>query len=670
MCIRDRRRVHGKEQTNSRNIQIRQHAMTDVVVNHAVPTSPAELLEALLNRTIVARLDKVEQRHQSHQDAIKNYTESLQRLEGIGRTLEEAHNKKIAEAHAAAAAAPHETPRKKPTKDEKDPKEGRTPKHASDDKEHKDKKDTPKVPGKKPGVSKEDGEAAPERPKTGGGLSRVRSEATFGSGRQTHGPAKKPADNLSTIDEGKDPLNKTTIVEKAPKAGGKGTKKALEEGDKPMDPKSPKANLKTPLPKVPTKKPADENGKEKKEGEGAGTKKVKKTDEEHGDKEKTDKPVKTPGGKTNGGKAAGDKDKEHKTDAKEKGEKEKETKPKTPARPTTGKAADAKDNALKDKKDDKKDKKDDKKAGKKDEKKGDKKGGKKEKEEEKPAEEPKPTEEAKVEEIIINRVFGGLDVLKAVPTIAEYLGDEYDNLMLTCRPYFNSLFTQKSIQFEKIIGNLSVSNEDIKQRLGFEPKELGELTFNETVKGTLELLDASMVKELYDNPNPHIRILRLLEVLFLMLGETGNFDTPQGVWEHAKTFLKNNENELANMISGLEKKTKLPVKAKMRIERILNQDPDILKANTYMNPESTDSLCQALSFVVKDFCEFLGIAIVVGPNGFASNADKVYLYNQDKVQYYNDRQNVLFAAKGKFTSTGMMRSRSSLFNEQFAEGTA
>ena len=86
---------------------------------------------------------------------------------------------------------------------------------------------------------------------------------------------------------------------------------------------------------------------------------------------------------------------------------------------------------------------------------------------------------------------------------------------------------------------------------------------------------------------------------------------------------------------GVEQKLNVDTGAKIQLQEYLKDKANILTANTF---DGVDGLCGVISFVMKEACEYLGIVPVENAKK-TSVKEKIYLFNLEKIEFYNQRQN-------------------------------
>lgn len=88
---------------------------------------------------------------------------------------------------------------------------------------------------------------------------------------------------------------------------------------------------------------------------------------------------------------------------------------------------------------------------------------------------------------------------------------------------------------------------------------------------------------------------------------------------------------------GVEKNLDLSTERKVRIQEFLRDKTAILNPSSF---DGVDALCGVISFLMKEACEYLGV-IPVELAKKAAAKEKIYLLNQEKIDYYMQRKNKL-----------------------------
>ena len=94
---------------------------------------------------------------------------------------------------------------------------------------------------------------------------------------------------------------------------------------------------------------------------------------------------------------------------------------------------------------------------------------------------------------------------------------------------------------------------------------------------------------------------------------------------------------------SIEKHLDIPVERKIRIQEFLKDKGAILNPTSF---DALDGLCGVISFLMKEASEYLGVQPAENVKK-ASAKEKVYLLNEEKFNYYNERQNRLIEVAHK-----------------------
>lgn len=77
----------------------------------------------------------------------------------------------------------------------------------------------------------------------------------------------------------------------------------------------------------------------------------------------------------------------------------------------------------------------------------------------------------------------------------------------------------------------------------------------------------------------------------------------------------------------------LQTKQKVQIEKFLQDKREVFNSTSY---EKSDQFCWAISQLLKDACEHLGVLGMESARDI-STKEKLFLYNQEKILYYKQK---------------------------------
>jgi len=86
---------------------------------------------------------------------------------------------------------------------------------------------------------------------------------------------------------------------------------------------------------------------------------------------------------------------------------------------------------------------------------------------------------------------------------------------------------------------------------------------------------------------------------------------------------------------GVEKRLEIDTATKVKIQEYVKDKSAILNPNTF---DGVDGLCGVISFLMKEISEYLGVTPLENAKKISAK-EKIYLLNNEKIEFYNQREN-------------------------------